>query len=184
MDKKILNRSGLIGAVILILVTLLSLMVPSISSLAVLKALWMATVGACFLTGILGYVTGRMGAKSQSVGYAMRTAGLCYFIATTVCALPAVVVMSYRFSERLATMAYYLGFYSIVVFTCAGALLSGLAAIAARDYRQFQRPRLIPQFSMGELFIVVTLVAVILGSVMSIVLYSEIVTLQNSPFRR
>jgi hypothetical protein len=52
---------------------------------------------------------------------------------------------------------FLLCLYAFLTFS--GSLVAGVAAIYIRDYRQFQRKRWIPQFSLQEMFIVFTLIS-------------------------
>jgi hypothetical protein len=56
----------------------------------------------------------------------------------------------------------------LAIVTSFGALISGISAIYVRDYRNIQRKRLIPQFTLLELFIIFTLLTVIISATSSI----------------
>jgi hypothetical protein len=51
--------------------------------------------------------------------------------------------------------------YAFLAFS--GSLVTGVAAIYVRDYRQFQSKRWIPQFTLQEMFIVFTLISMIIA---------------------
>lgn len=55
--------------------------------------------------------------------------------------------------------------FVLAIISALGSLISGLAAIYVRDYRQFQRKRLIPQFTLLEFFIVFTIISIIVSFV-------------------
>jgi hypothetical protein len=67
--------------------------------------------------------------------------------------------VGYRFSHSdFLLWVCLLGF-----FTATGSLLCGLSAIVVRDYRQSRKVRLIPQFTLLELMIVITLSIVVMS---------------------
>jgi hypothetical protein len=58
-------------------------------------------------------------------------------------------------------------FIFFAIITASGSLVSGLAAINVRDRRESGRTRLIPQFTLQEIFIVFTIVSVIISAMTS-----------------
>jgi hypothetical protein len=116
-----------------------------------------------FLLGVLGYIIGGIGAGYSSIPRAFFSGSVLGGFAS---AFIFIVVVTSVGSVNLARM-----FLFVVLLTCifssTGALIGGFGAIAARDYRRFQKVRFLPQFTLQELFIVITLVAVILSAIAS-----------------
>jgi hypothetical protein len=111
-----------------------------------------------FLLGMLGCCAGGWGAECQNVFRAFFFGGFIFAI------LPVILVSCiYYFSASAERIPNYLlcAVALIALFSSSGALVSGLGAILARDYRKFQKKRIIPQFTLQELFVICSLVVVI-----------------------
>jgi hypothetical protein len=174
MDQKtIINICGLIGALLLIVFHFIvfqfgfpkyqytSYFVNGISDLCILLSP---------VSGILGYVVGKTGAKSQTVKFAFGQGGMIAFLAS-VCLIIPIFIFGIE-SGIIKLYSHYMIYLSLSLI-CYGSLLSGMFAIISRDYRQFQRLRIIPQFTLGEILTVIFLVAVIMGSFTSINMISQ-----------
>jgi hypothetical protein len=177
MDRKILIVCGLIGAVITFFVTLLcniSLFSSHFQSYIGYSPSGKISVSAVIITsliiGILGFIAGRMGAKSRNVKNAFRTGGVCFFLAAVICISLAHlnIVFSSQYGLNWHIHFLYSTIFWIAISTCTGSLVCGITAIIARDYNQFKKLRLVPQFTIAEIFIVTTQIAIILGAIMSI----------------
>jgi hypothetical protein len=117
--------------------------------------------------GIIGFIAGRAGAKSRSVKHAFWTGAAGFFLAMTISM--SLLMIKLNLLSPINHSDVYQGIFWITTSTCTGSLACGLAAIMARDYIRFQRIRLIPQFTIVELLSIVTLFAIILGSLMCLI---------------
>jgi hypothetical protein len=172
MDKDLIFRGGCAGALITFVISTATIFLLFLTneqgplgnkiSDAIIKSICLA-----FFPAILGSFAGQEGARSKSVRWAFIKGGLFFGAAMCVYVVTVVFVMA---SGGLGLHALLVvGNFSCLII-CTGSLISGMAAIIVRDYRQFGKTRPIPQFSLQELMIVTTLVAVILSSMMSMVL--------------
>jgi hypothetical protein len=173
MDYQFIRRGGVLGALIAFIVTIVAmplfvmastrgardpLIEPALIDIAVQTAVCLS-----FLFAALGYIAGREGARSETIVRACIKGAALFAVATAIFILINFPRSSGPFpSQLLATIAS---------FSCSmvagGALASGLAAIVVRDRRQFGRARLIPQFTLQEIFIVFTIVSVIISALAS-----------------
>jgi hypothetical protein len=168
MDIKLIRCCGLIGALIFIVLHFVtfkfgfptyhyqSYFVRGFSDLSILLSPF---------SGLLGYIIGKTGAKSQNVMIAFAQGGLIAFLASLSFDIP-IVIFGIE-SGVVKKYFFYMVFLSISLI-CYGSLLGGVFAIISRDYRQFHRFRLPPQFSINEILTVTTLIAVIFSSIVSI----------------
>ena len=117
------------------------------------------------LSALLGYIIGKTGAKSQNVMFAFGQGGMIAFLAS-ICFVIPIFILGIR-SGIVKIYFYYMIFLSLILI-CYGSLISGVFAIISRDFRQFQRMRFFPQFTISELLIITTLAAIILSSFVSI----------------
>jgi hypothetical protein len=129
--------------------------------------------GACYslIFAGIGYVFGNAGANCLNVRSAFwRGAKISAIIAGSF--IPGILLICLLSDGPIDCkniFYFFLTFISpFMLVTSFGTLISGLSAIYARDYREFQRKRFIPQFTLIELLIVVTLFAIIISSLVSI----------------
>ncbi|MGA2797694.1 MAG: hypothetical protein ABSE63_08960 [Thermoguttaceae bacterium] len=180
MDNKFLRRCGLMGVGILVIIPSLSMLISlSLSPnkyLRDLEAFKSFGSTPLFITWLLGYFTGKKCANTQSVIFAFLKGGVFIGLTGAVFILPIIIRFIYDYGIKQGIIFIYFIVILGVIYICAGSILGGWAAIMARDYRNFQRVRLLPQYTISELFIIITLVAVIFGSIMSISLL-----LSNNP---
>jgi hypothetical protein len=117
---------------------------------------------------LFGFFAGRVADGSRSVNHAFLRGG-CIFLGVLffVTFIVSLTRSTPKDDERkFIAFALFFG-----LFALGGSLLSGLSAIFVRDYRQFKRFRPIPQFSLQELLIVITLIIVIISFISSIALW-------------
>jgi prepilin-type N-terminal cleavage/methylation domain-containing protein len=130
---------------------------------------WPRVVAAMFcaalIPAVLGFFAGSEGARSSTPPRAFLR-GLVFFgCAVGVCGGIAYLILRNESVDSFRALVTAVVFWSLV--TCTASLVSGVAAIYVRDYRQFQRFRLFPQFTLQELMIVMTLVAIISSAIAS-----------------
>jgi hypothetical protein len=167
MDKKIPIICGLFGALMLLVFHFVTFKVnfPNYYTSYFASRFSDLSIVLSLLSGLLGYFIGKTGAKSRNVMFAFGQGGMIALLASICFELPIVVFG--MGSDIVKTYFHYM-IYSSLILICFGSLLSGLFAIISRDFRQFQRLRILPQFTIGEVLAIISLVAVILGSFMSI----------------
>lgn len=127
-----------------------------------------------FSFALLGMIVGRLSEKCRTVNLAFMIGGASFFLITTI--LLSIWLLYEHFTLeygiRFVPNFYFSSFF-IVFSICTGSLACGISAIQIRDYHQSQRVRFMPQFTLYELMIAVTLTAVILGCIMSIKILHE-----------
>ncbi|MCC6125661.1 MAG: hypothetical protein IT426_11910 [Pirellulales bacterium] len=120
-----------------------------------------------FILAALGYFAGLEGARSKTVVRAFVKGAILF-----ACAMGVYGILAIALIARNAVMPFAL--LIILNVSClvvaSGALISGMAAIVVRDYRQFGRTRFFPQFTLQELMIVTTLVGIILSTLSTMVI--------------
>jgi hypothetical protein len=168
MDIKLIRTCGLIGALIFIVLHSVtfkfgfptyqykSYFVKGFSDLSILLSP---------ISGLLGYIIGKTGAKSQNVMFAFGQGGMIAFLASLSFDIPIVI---FGIGSGIVKIYFYYMIFLSISLICYGSLLSGVFAIISRDYRQFHRLRLVPQFSINEILTLTTLIAVIFSSIVSI----------------
>ncbi|MBN2578005.1 MAG: hypothetical protein JXB10_03360 [Pirellulales bacterium] len=165
MTDPAVKRSGWVGGVIVFLITF----IPSVGSCS-----WDSRVAiqesvgfllliffVSLLTGLFGSLLGRFGANQVKISKAFIMGGVISSL---------VPVIGFLISAILDWDWLFVFLGLLVIFLCfsAGSLISGIGAIIARDYRRFQRGRFFPQFTLMELLIVITLVAVMCSMIISL----------------
>jgi hypothetical protein len=116
---------------------------------------------------LLGYLLGKAAVKCSSVNRAFFQG------ASVIIALPVGLFLAefYFLFNRITFSWRDVVFVVIVstIFVVSSSMISGLTAIYVRDYRYFGRKRLFPQFTLQEMMLIFTLVAIIISSLTSIV---------------
>ncbi len=158
MHDELIQRGGCAGAAIATTVTFVVLLAVAFSADRPRFVSDMVSGGLCllFFTMTLGYFAGLEGARSKSTRDAFLK-GAFFFS----CALVVFAVLFFWLTA-LGTLTIHHFLISLafsVLLISTGALVSGMAAIVVRDYRDRKRWRLIPQFTLQELMIVITLAA-------------------------
>jgi hypothetical protein len=172
------RRGGCVGAILVYVLSIcliLAVFVPTMyrerigwSSLITPETLHVfiiALIGA-FVAAIIGFFAGREGARCRSVNRAFLQGGIFCGLATLIC-LPLLYFTYFRSLHIFTSGFYILCATFFAILTASGALVSGLAAIVVRDRREFGRARLIPQFTLQEVFIVFTIVSIIISAMAS-----------------
>jgi hypothetical protein len=113
----------------------------------------------------LGYFAGKEGARSKTVPMAFVKGAVFFGCAMAVCGTGYFFLLAAEpISPRQVCLAPII--VSVLVINTA-SLVSGMAAIYVRDFRQFKRFPIVPQFTLQELMIVTTLVGVVLSAIAS-----------------
>jgi hypothetical protein len=121
---------------------------------------------------MLGYLSGRLAGRCKSVNRAFVWGGGAF-----VLLFAGVFLLVFCLSELSLKVGrdYFIYIKMIVAFApilgsfaAWGSLLCGLSAIVVRDFRQTKRMRLVPQFTLQELLIAVTLSIVLMSCVASV----------------
>jgi succinate dehydrogenase hydrophobic anchor subunit len=127
---------------------------------------------SAFILSLFGFLAGRLAGRSKNVIRAFLWGGLVFFglvfgvFFLTFFVISLMNTHAYDFPatlRRCITIACLLGF-----LTASGSLLCGMSAIVVRDYGQSRKVRLVPQFTLQELLIVVTLAFIIMSFMASI----------------
>ena len=122
-----------------------------------------------FLFGLLGGIAGGFLQKCRTVNLAFLIGSASFLLITSMLSfIWWLCFYSTPVSGIKSVPNFYFTSFFILFSACTGSLASGLSAITIRDYRQSQRVRFIPQFTLSEVMIVVTLIATILGCIMSV----------------
>jgi hypothetical protein len=173
--QKFTLRGGCVGAVLVYGISLLLIVATVVPSMYRGRLGWksldtpetMAIVKIAillsFVSAAIGFFAGREGAKRKTVNAAFLWGGILCGLATLV-SLPLLFFTYFRFLKIYTAGFYIVCALFIAIITASGSLVSGLAAIVVRDRRDFGRTRLIPQFTLQEIFIVFTIVSVIISS--------------------
>jgi hypothetical protein len=119
----------------------------------------------------IGLILGEQGAKSKSVPRAFFRGGVLLGCISLVFYLPlALLALGGGEFVPISVVFSPIILYAIVF----GAIVSGVSAIAARDFRRFQKARFLPQFSLQELFITFSLITVLVSILSSIRFFGNI----------
>jgi hypothetical protein len=112
-----------------------------------------------------GSLLGKAAAKCQSVKSAFLW-GAFLSGPTILCLIFILLLPFFIFShvDQFTRKDLIPLFFVLTIISAFGSFISGLAAIYVRDYRQFQRKRWIPQFTLQEIFIVFTIISVIISA--------------------
>lgn len=172
-DDDFIKRGGSVGATIAFWLTiaLFCLFVVLIinasgDSMALGMVLPFSIFIALLMAGV-GYLLGKLAATCPSVNTAfLKGAILIGLVVVLGIFLPILIMTKLGTLLFRNDIIYMLSLLAIV--TSFGALISGISAIYVRDYRNIQRKRLIPQFTLLELFIIFTLLTVIISATSSI----------------
>jgi hypothetical protein len=167
MDDKSIRRGGCAGALIASSVTLIVLLAAHFSAGGSPGGGFDVVIGAIcllFFPATLGYCAGLEGAGSKSVAAAFIKGAVFFGCALIVW---AVVFLLFSSEWMLGPHAYLVALSFAALLISTGSLISGMAAIVVRDYREYRRWRLFPQFTLQELMIVITLAAIILSAISS-----------------
>ena len=172
-------RGGCLGAVLVYLLSLaliVAVILPSMyrerlgwTSLITPETLRVIIIALIlsFVAAVIGFFAGREGARCLSVNAAFLRGGILCGLATAIC-LPVLSFTYFRTLHIYTSGFYILCVLFFTILTASGALVSGLAAIAVRDRRESGRNRLIPQFTLQEIFIVFTIVSIIISAMTSV----------------
>lgn len=123
------------------------------------------SIGPVLLLSAGGYSLGKMAAKCASVNSAILLGTIVFSLIALVVFTPFFIWIHEVRLTRSDLLFFFLLYAILVAFF---SLISSIAAIYVRDYRQFQRKRWIPQFTLQEMFIVFFLLSVIISALSSI----------------
>jgi hypothetical protein len=171
MKEDLTPLGGLVGAAIAFTVTVIAMIAAMVGDSRGIRssdfpqALFALSCVALIPTS-LGMFAGREGARSKTVPMAFVKGAMFFGCAMAVCGLLAFMILASETVTPSRALLAVAVFSSLVI--CTAPLVSGMAAIYVRDYRQFKRVRLIPQFMLQEMMIVTTLVAIILSAIASL----------------
>jgi hypothetical protein len=175
MDDDLVRRGGRIGFAIAFL-PMLVLLLPTMLCAGVFnhQSISLGPMTCLFFTGLL---------VSAGVGLPLGQAAATYPTVNAAFVRPAVVtaaiglvgiaiVIGFMIWHReVYDIGLWLVFWLTAITAAIVSIHSGLTAIYLRDYRQFGRARLIPQFTLQELLIVLTLFACIISAAKSVTLF-------------
>jgi hypothetical protein len=158
------KRGGIAGATIVIIVTFLALFPSFYDVVTPLRTALFESLVFSLVLGSLGFVAGRSGAKGERVYRAILSGAVLFAVA---CAVAFTTYLLLGMNIETARRYWALAVQWTVIFAVAGGLVSGLGAIIARDYQCFRRLRLVPQFTLQELFVFSSLLIVIFSMIFS-----------------
>jgi hypothetical protein len=138
-----------------------SLLTPETFSVLSISAL------LSLITAMIGFFVGREGARCPTVNAAFLRGGILCGSATMV-SLPLLFFTYFRTLKIYTSGFFILCIVFLAILTASGSLVSGLAAILVRDRRESGYTRLIPQFTLQEIFIVFTIVSIIISAMTSV----------------
>jgi uncharacterized membrane protein len=163
MDDRNIKCGGCIGAIIAFIIFSFSVFGLSaarrfgLNSHNIVEAI-LAFSFFSILPTSLGYIVGVEGARSKSVPSAFINGAIFYACATIVFVGLTLFFTSDDVSGNILRI-WITSISGLIIST--GSLISGLTAIVVRDRQKFEKYRLIPQFTIQELLIITTLVAII-----------------------
>jgi hypothetical protein len=120
-----------------------------------------------FVSAVIGFFAGREGARCKSVNSAFLWGAILCGLATLVC-FPILFLTYFRLIRIYTSGIFILSALFFTILTASGSLVSGMAAIAVRDRRESGRNRLIPQFTLQEIFILFTIASIIISAMSSV----------------
>jgi hypothetical protein len=116
---------------------------------------------------LIGFLAGRVAGKAKTPRSAFLWGGLIVF---SLVLFVQIIFCLYNFLSRVYSPAFFfthseflLNISLLLFFTINGSLVCGLSAIVVRDYRQMKKIRLLPQFTLQELLIIITLVLLLMS---------------------
>jgi hypothetical protein len=172
-------RGGCLGAVLVYLISLVLIVAGILPTMYRGRLDWHSletpeaqhvvyvALQLAFVAAVIGFFAGREGARCLSVNAAFLRGGILCGLATAIC-LPVLSFTYFRTLHIYTSGFYILCVLFFTILTASGALVSGLAAIVVRDRRDSGRNRLIPQFTLQEIFIVFTIVSIIISAMTSV----------------
>jgi hypothetical protein len=178
-NYKEIRLGGCVGSIIAFLIAYLGLIAYILGyyynsrwSYVSWPVLIFAPLCSALAAALFGFLAGRMASRSKSVNRAFLFGGLVFFfIVFGSFLLPFFFFQLNSAIGKNSFIYMKLGIAFTPVLGCAvlgGSLLCGLTAIIVRDYRQSQKIRLIPQFTLQELLIVITLSIFLMSLIASI----------------
>lgn len=137
---------------------------------AVFTVIMLMLLVACLslFVAAIGYFWGENAAKCRSASAAfVHGAVVGAAIVAAVSGIGAIAI-AVSGSATIGHRAWTAFFLWLALVSAYGAALSGLSAIYARDYRQFRRRQWLPQFTLREMLLLVTLAVVMLSAITSL----------------
>ena len=174
-DDDFIKRGGRVGAVIAFGMTFapcclvfLFLSGNSADKLGVVIGGLTCTLLSTIIMASCGSLLGKSAARRPSVNAAFLQgaiiSGLTIFGITIIILAPH--LLHYQLEVFSRNELLHL-FCLLIILTASGTLISGLAAIYVRDYRQSQTKRWIPQFTLQEMIVVFTIISIIISAMTS-----------------
>lgn len=173
------RRGGCVGAIlvyVLSLALIASVFLPAVyrerlgwSSLVTSEAFAVVRIAIMlsFVAAVIGFFAGREGARRKSVNAAFVWGAVLCGLATLVC-FPILFITYFRWIRIYTSGIFILSALFFTILTASGSLVAGLAAIVVRDRRESGRNRLIPQFTLQEIFILFTIASIIISALSSV----------------
>ncbi|MCC6127213.1 MAG: hypothetical protein IT426_19805 [Pirellulales bacterium] len=115
----------------------------------------------------VGYLMGKSAARCRSANMAFLQGAIFPGAILLGLSITFFLASVFQLDYSRSDLTNALGLFAI--FTASSSLLFGLVAIYVRDYRQTGRKRPIPQFTLLEMLLVFTIIAVIISAITSIV---------------
>jgi hypothetical protein len=171
-------RGGCLGAILVYLLSLAMIVAACLSTMNRERQGWsslttpeswhliMLAFEFSLIAAVLGFFMGREGARRKNVNAAFLWGGILCGLATLIC-LPTLYFTYFRVIRIYTSGIVIISVLFFIILTASGSLVSGLAAIVVRDRREFGRARLIPQFTLQEIFIVFTIASIIISALSS-----------------
>jgi hypothetical protein len=108
----------------------------------------------------VGSFLGEMAAKARTARIAFLRGTFYSALIAIASTLPFMLSLEIRLSRDT-----FILFCPVASLAALGSLVSGVSAIYVRDYRDFQRKRWLPQFTLQEMFIAFTLAGILFSAV-------------------
>jgi hypothetical protein len=172
MEENIIKYGGRVGAIVACVMVFAFLCFfacianiehPSQIVRAVNVAIVPMTIPTLVIAGI-GYLLGKMAARVKRLSWAIISDGIYAGLMFLGISCPALVV--YVRSLNLPTRNNLIPPYllTLTIMVACGAIHGELTTIYVRDYHENRRTRLVPQFTLQELFIFLGLLSVIVSA--------------------
>jgi hypothetical protein len=168
-NSEIVKRGGGVGSSLTFCIAFPTIFAAFLTSLDVGSTLsaFVVALMISLILAVFGYLWGSEAARCPTVKAAFFWgAKLASLVFGGLIVVPSLFSYLYVKIEIPVLHLVFLGaLLFIVIISTIGSLVSGLTAIYIRDFIRFKRKRLIPQFTLQEMFAVTTLIAIIFSSI-------------------